>query len=415
MLNDLKHKTKLASTFMRSAEEFGYDIQREFFHPKVMQKDGRRCTVAKNAHTKAAKTTSPQFVFQAEVDHILLEMNENSSIKANGVVYVQNGLYKTAYASEAVILAAGSIGSPTILLKSGVGPAKTFESDDGIKLRKDLPAVGQHLQDHVTTGLDLILLNDTLGLEPWNIYSIGNLLDYFQNGEGPLTMTGCEVLGLVRSSMASAETNCPDLGFMVVPLGATIDGGAHMRRMFNLNDTVWTNYFQPLVSKVTVSLMPVVLHPKSRGSVSIVQDKQNVWKPSINPRYLSHPDDVRLLVEGLRIIEQLLKMPSFRKFNAEINPKALPGCEHHRFASNKYWECYVRHLTLTAYHPVGTCRMGNDPIDSVVQPDTFQVHGIDRLFICDASIMPSMPSGNPQATVGMLAHRFLSTFVGQLT
>lgn len=390
---------------MDGVDEFGYSIPEHFYYPNIMQESGKRWTVAQSLIGHKA-----EILPDAQVERIQFTRDESNGLRATSVVYSQNGMSHVVRATKAIILAAGTVGTPTILLKSGLGPEEFYANQTSLEMQQNLPAVGKHLQDHITTGLDLIHLNESLGWEPWQIYSFSSMKSYFLDGTGPLTTTGCEALGFIRSSLVNRSDDRPDLGFMLVPLGIAIDAGVHMREIFNIDRRVWQDYFEPLIGHTTVSIMPVLLHPRSRGSLTIALDDSYRWKPRIDPQYLSHADDARVLVEGLRIIEQLLHMPSLRKYNAKINPKPFPGCEQHTFRSNAYWNCFVRQLTLTAYHPVGTCRMGADGDDSVVNAENFKVHHVDGLFVCDASVMPQLPSGNPQATVGMLAMKFLARF-----
>lgn len=403
-MNELQYKTEIASAFIRSAEECGYNKHSDFFHPDVIQNSGRRWTVARTATNR-----NHQYVFNAQVERVILDENATGQLKATSVTFIHNGKKYIVNASRAIILAAGTIGTPTVLLKSGIGPKDFYQSNPSLQQKKDLPEVGKNLQDHVTTGLDLILLNDTIGLEPWNIYSYDSLKSYFFESKGPLTMVGCEGLGFIRSSQAPDVKNYPDLSLMLIPIGATVDAGIHFKNILNINDKTWKNYFQQLIGNTTISIMPVLLHPKSRGFVTIELDTENHWIPKIEPNYLSNVDDVNVLTEGIKIIEQLINTPSLQRFNAKINTNKMPGCEMHSFGTESYWNCYVRHLTLTAYHPVGTCRMGQHEGESVIDHKTFQVHSIEKLFICDASVMPSLPSGNPQAVVGMLATKFLES------
>lgn len=449
-LSNLRSTTKLAEAFILSELEMQFDeIQySRFQRPKVMQYKGRRWSVADSYYFKS-NSSMQHIMVNAKVDRIIFDndaiestttttstpigtkssstASADTTMKAVGVIYRKYGRNFEVRATKAVILSSGTIGTPAILLKSGIGPENLYSTKNKtkkerkrmqknllkIELRKHLPAVGEYLQDHVTTGMDLIQLENTIGLEPWYLYSVENLINYFWSGSGPLTMSGCEGLGFIRTKNAyhlNSTDNGPDLGFMVIPMGATVDAGVYFRRILNINDHTWQEYFQPLVGTPTISILPIVLHPKSRGYVSIRLSKENEIETIIQPEYLSHPDDIDVLVTGLKIITKLVNTPLFRAIGAYITERNLPGCMHYEFGSDEYWQCYVQHLTLTAYHPVGTCRMGQDPNNSVVNSTTFQVHGIENLYICDASVMPSMPSANPQAAVGMLAKKFLRSF-----
>lgn len=200
---------------------------------------------------------------------------------------------------------------------------------------------------------------------------------------------------------------------MVIPMGATIDGGTHLRNLLNINDDIWYSYYEPLIDHLSdvqpISILPILLHPKSRGHVSLTP---NTNKLLIDPNYLADDDDLTILIRGIRIIQQLIKMPAMRAMGAEMNPQPLKVCTQNgvKFNTNEYWLCYIRHLTFTAYHPVGTCRMGAEfDKRTVVLQHNFQVKGIINLYVADASTMPTLPSGNPNAVVGMLAKRFVIT------
>lgn len=400
--------SKLGEAVLNATREFKTQNSEivNFLIPKVMQKKGQRWTFGDNYHYKEKQ--GHRILFGARVDKIILDrkVNDPSKLQASGLIYKQNGRLHTVYATKKIILSAGPIGSPAILLKSGVGPAELYERlDNEIEMVKNVTAVGQNLQDHVTTGLNLVLLKENLGLNPWNILSPLSIMQYFANGTGPMTMGGCEGLGFIQTS---SSLPVPDLGFVVIPVGVHADGGIYMRHNFNLKDSVWLQYFQPLVGKSSVSILPVLLHPKSRGYVTLKRRLDNTIHLAINPKYLTSDEDVDLLVMGIRILQKIIKTKPMRDLGAELNTQPYPGCEDDRFDSDSYWKCYIRHLTLTSYHPAGTCRMGFDKNTSVVRPDTFQVHDIDNLYICDSSVMPSLASGNPQAVVGMLAKRFLN-------
>lgn len=439
-LSELRSITKVAEAFLESKSQLPNANEiLDCKLPTVMQSNGQRWSVV-DSYNLWPHTKRHHVISDAKAERILFDGdasdNAKVTLKAVGIRYRKLGHLYEVRATKAVILAGGTIGTPTLLLKSGIGPenlyaqtknqtapkkdttvttnsATTAKADDTpkFKLQKHLPAVGKYLQDHIATGLDLITLNQSIGLEPWNLYSLKHLLDYLWNGQGPWTMGGCEGLAFARTKSAPSDSRAPDLGFMLIPLGLTIDAGVYFRRLFNINERTWKEYFQPLIATQTVSILPIVLHPKSRGFVTIrFAGRDDEVEPIIQPQYLSHPDDIDVLVDGLKMIEQFVKTPAFQELGADITQRPLPGCAQHLFKSDAYWRCYAQHLTFTVYHPIGTCRMGFNESESVVNPNTFQVHGVEHLYVCDASIMPSMPSANPQATVGMLSQKFLHSF-----
>ncbi|CAG2057554.1 unnamed protein product, partial [Timema podura] len=167
---------------------------------------------------------------------------------------------------------------------------------------------------------------------------------------------------------------------------------------------VWQGYFATLSGQQVASFLPVLLHPKSKGEI-LLRDGDPNSLPLINPRYLTDQRDVDTLYRGILLIKKLINTPAMQSLGASLNPNIMPGCEQFLFDSEDYWKCYIRHLTLTAYHPVGTCKMGpkSDP-SSVVDFD-LRVHNSHHLYVIDASIMPSLPSGNINAAVIMIAEK----------
>lgn len=393
-----RFKTKIADAFIAAGEDLIMDG--DFRVPNLNQNNGSRWSAShfnRNYPREGHTLTTNAYVTRVLFQHR----------KAVGVEYISNGMTFHVFATKGVILAAGVIETPKILLLSGVGPASDLKNHS-IPLKLDVPGVGRNLQDHVTTGMDLILINETLEVHPTNLLSVTNLYNYFVYGTGPLTFAGCDALGFVNTEPELMK-NFSDLSFMLMPVGISDDAGIHLAKVINLKDSVWDSYYENLVSKSKISILPILLHPKSRGYIKL-RSNDPLDSPIINPRYLTDDDDIRMLVKGIKIIELLTEMPQMVKFGTEINPAIFPGCSDFLFRTTEYWECYIRQLTLTMYHPVGTCRMGDKTDeDAVVSPTNFKVHGLDNLFIVDGSILPNLPSGNPNAVIAMLAQKFLST------
>ncbi|XP_059608549.1 glucose dehydrogenase [FAD, quinone]-like [Phlebotomus argentipes] len=383
---ELKFRTRLADAFIKAGQE---SQNVNFTLPQVTQKRGMRYTVAN--FYQNLRRNGHRVVLGAFVTKVTFEDDQKT---ADGVKFIKSGKKYSVRARKGVILSAGAVGSPKILLQSGIGP-KDHLADVGIHLRVDLP-VGENLMDHVTTGYNLLLLNESLHLNLQGILSPTSIFSMFFNGEGPMSMPGCESLAILPLN--------PDLSklqFMVMPVGITQDFGIHLRKITNINDKVWKNYFEKMLELHSATILPIVLHPKSRGVVRLRNaDPQS--SPIIDPRYFSHAEDKELLVKGIQFLEKLFETEALQKIGAEINPLLLPGCESHPWSSREYWTCYVEHLTLTTFHPAGTCSIGK-----VVEKD-FRVMQTRKLFVVDASVMPNLPTGNPMGSVGMLANRFLT-------
>lgn len=290
------------------------------------------------------------------------------------------------------------IGTPKILLHSGIGPQDHLQKLN-ITTRVNL-SVGENLQDHVTTGLDLVLLNQTLGIGIEQMFSPYAAFKYFWDGKGPWTTGGCETMGFLPSKYSKSAR--PDIQFMAMTIGISEDRGIFLRKLFQIKDEVWDRYFYLVNTNFTMTILPVLLHPKSRGTVRL-KDKNFDSELYIDPNYLSHKDDINTLIEGIEIIKDLIKTESMQKLGAKLNTNIFPGCETFIFDTKLYWECYVRHLTITSYHAIGTCKMGPDEDYSSVVNYNFQVKHTNKLFIVDGSILPNLPSGNVNGAIIMLA------------
>ncbi|XP_062715587.1 glucose dehydrogenase [FAD, quinone]-like [Aedes albopictus] len=396
-VGELSFSTELSEAFIQAAGEAGLEKEL-FYRPNVSVSGGRRWT---SSHKYADQINEGhEMIFNAVVTKIIFEGK-----RATGLVFSKAGKHVQVKATKGIILAAGTVGSAKILLQSGVGPKEHLD-EIGIKQIAELK-VGENLQDHITTGMDLVLLSKRLPFRVWDLLNPVNIGRYlFDSGRNSsIAFGGCEGLGFVN--LGSNFTH--NLGFMVLPVGITFDAGYHLRNVINLREDVWNRYFQPLVDQgaQSVTILPILLHPESRGTVKL-RDSNPHSSPLIQPNYLREQKDIQTLITGLKILQQMTNQPSMRALGAELNPKPFPGCEQHPFGSDSYWECYIRALTLTIYHPVGTCRMGpEDDPDAVVSNRDFRVHQLDGLYVVDGSIMPNLPSGNPNSVIIALAKHFL--------
>ncbi|XP_011260567.1 glucose dehydrogenase [FAD, quinone] isoform X1 [Camponotus floridanus] len=404
-INELRWSSDFADIFLEAIKELYHDIgdmnlrlDTGFMKAQLMMENGRRWSSDKVLRQKSSYPNLT-ILTHARANKILVNLD-----KAEGIEFLRFGNKYTAIAKKGIILSAGVIESPKLLMLSGIGPKKHLE-DLNISVINDLP-VGQTLMDHILTGLDLIMLNTSLGLNFSDISNPMSALNYFLFGRGPWTSAGVEVLGTFHSALHTNKSTIPDLQLMVLPLGAAKDYGFILKRAMGISDEVYNKYFDSLSNENTITIAPVLLHPKSSGEL-LLQSSNPFDEPLIDPKYLSNKEDIDTLIEGLYFIKKLLKTNALKSYGASLNKKCFPGCENHTFDTREYWKCYVQHLTLTSYHPVGTCRM-NDVVDK-----SFRVYNTKNLYVVDASVLPSLPSGNINAAVLMLAQRAAQIIKGK--
>ena len=298
--------------------------------------------------------------------------------RAVGVEYRKGGVLHQARAERELILAGGAINSPQLLMLSGIGDADQLRPL-GIAMKLHLPGVGANLQDHLSATVahwrkGESPLAHTLRADriTWAM-----LRAYF-GGKGPATELPGGLTAVVRSRPG---LDCPDLQFLF--RGAAIDARPWLPGLAR----GWRDAF---------SLRAALLHPHSRGTVSLVSADAR-QKVRVRPRFLSEPGDLATLCEGVRIARKIFRQKPLDAFRAE---ESSPG--PHR-TSDEEIAAFIRETAVTVHHPACTCRMGEDEL-AVVDPE-LRVRGIERLRVVDASVMPDLVSGNINACVLAIAER----------
>jgi choline dehydrogenase-like flavoprotein len=347
---------------------------------QVTQKNGERYSAAK-AYLMAAKPRpNLQIVCNAQAARIVFD---DDGPVAKGVVYRQStmregGLELTAQARREVILCGGAFASPQLLMLSGVGDAAHLQTV-GIKPRHHLPGVGGNLQDHLDTTLviDTPHLKDLLGLSLRGVVSaVRGALEWRRQRTGMWTTNFAESGGFIKSDPNLAE---PDLQLHFVH-GKLIDHG---------RATTFGHGY---------SCHVCVLRPKSRGTVKLASADAAI-APLIDPQFLSERRDVDLLIKGFKATRHILNQAALKS----LGGKELPSLAAAQ--SDEAIEAYIRSNADTIYHPVGTCKMGPASDPTAVVDHQLKVHGIARLRVVDASIMPTLVGGNTNAPTIMIAEK----------
>ena len=248
-------------------------------------------------------------------------------------------------------------------------------------------------------------LDEPISLVQTRFENIPSILRYAIFDNGPLTVLGgVEGLAWVNTKYANQSDDWPDIEFHFVSGTPAADGGAQIRRAHGVTDYVWEKYFAPIAYRDTWSVIPMLLRPRSVGYIRL-RSSDPYDKPLIYPNYLVDDQDVRVLIEGVKIGLALGETSSFKKLGSRFWAQPFPGCEHLTLWSDPYWACFIRHYSSTIYHPSGTCKMGpaTDPT-AVVDPE-LRVHGIKGLRVIDVSISPNVVSGNTNAPAIMIGEK----------
>ena len=340
-------------------------------------RNGRRCSAAVG-YLKPAAGRSNLAVETSRLVHRI----DFEGLKAVGVTYQRNGKLISVAAEREVILTAGAIGSPKLMLLSGVGPADEIRRH-GIDVSHDLPGVGKNLSDHF--GVDIVAeLNGPKSLEKYDRFplKLWAALEYGLFKSGPVASNVVEGGAFWY---ADKTKKVPDLQFHFLAGSGAEDG------------------VPGVPSGSGITLNSYTLRPKSRGEVRLSSSDPS--DPAlVDPNFLAEPEDVATSAEGVRISCEIFSQHSLRKHILRMhNPAEIPK-------SAKGFAEYARKFGRTSYHPNGTCKMGSDSM--AVVDAKLRVRGMERLRICDSSVFPSLIGSNTNAPTIMVAERAAEFILG---
>ena len=336
---------------------------------QLTTRNGRRCSAAVAYLRPARRRPNLRIVTRAATRSVILEGR-----RAVGVVYADAaGRERVARARREVILCTGALGSPHLLMLSGIGPAEHLK-EYGIEVAVDSPAVGANLQDHLQARLVYKCHEPTLNDEVRSLFDQARIgLRYLATRSGPMTMAASLAVGFMRTR---PEVETPDIQFHVQPWSADSPGeGVHPFSAF------------------TMSVCQ--LRPESRGTVRLKSGDPAEY-PAIHPNYLATETDRRTIVEGVKIARSIAGHEPLR---SRIASEFRPGPDVRGDEALLDW---VRNTATTIYHPTGTCRMGGE---GAVLDARLRVRGVEGLRVADCSIMPEIVSGNTNAPAIMIGEK----------
>ena len=399
--------TPLAAAFVQAGVEMGYentDLNGEkssgFMIAQGTVRRGSRCSTAK-AFLRPARLRPNLHV--AMYSHVTRLMIDPRSKRCFGVEFTRDRKINYIRASKEVILSAGSVNSPQILMLSGIGP-KAELAKHKIPLIKEL-SVGENLQDHIGLGGLTFSVNRPVSIVEHRLQSVSTVLQYAVFGQGPLTILGgVEGLAFVNTKYANASDDLPDIEFHFVSGSTNSDGGNQLRKAHGLTEQFYDTVFGPINNRDTWSIIPMLLRPKSVGSIRL-RSKNPFDYPYIYPNYFQDDFDMKTLVEGVKIAVAVSKTMSMQRFGSNLVAYNWPGCTNIQPFTDLFWECMIRQYSVTIYHPVGTCKMGPYwDTEAVVDPQ-LKVYGVRGLRVIDASIMPKLIGANTNAPTIMIGEK----------
>lgn len=405
-------RTPLIEAFLESGRILGHPTvdynapeKLGFGYVQTTTTYGRRVSAAKAFLHPYRTRTNLHILPRTTATKILIDSDTNT---AYGVQYVRNRLRYEVKARREVIVSAGPIASPQLLMLSGIGPKKHLKSL-GIQVIQDLP-VGRTLYDHITFPGIVFTVNvtDSSIIENRQT-SLRTVIQWLQFGDSVAATPGAvEGIGYMRIPFSDEPEGIPDIELISIGGSLVSDGGPgaskSVRRGMKITDEVFERAFGSIDGTDTWTAFPMLLHPKSKGYLEL-KDTNPFSYPRMYGNYLTHPVDVEKFIASIRHIQALASTPPFQRMGAKIHKAQFPTCREYRFDTDAYWECAVRTLTVTLHHQIATCRMGPErDFRAVVDPE-LRVYGVSRLRVVDSSVIPRTISAHTNAPAIMIGEK----------
>ncbi|CAH0713827.1 unnamed protein product, partial [Brenthis ino] len=335
------------------------------------------------------------------VTKLILDSTKNKVI---GVEFTKRGKKYKILAKKEVIVSAGAINSPQLLMLSGIGPRDHLESLD-IPVIKDLP-VGYNLMDHIAAGGVQFTVQEK-GVPVSSAYILNHLelvFKWMQTHKGPLSLPGgCEALVFLDLKDKFNVTSWPDLELLFI--GGGLNSDPLLSRNFGFDEQIYSDTYSALSSYDAFMVFPMLMRPKSKGRV-MLRSKNPKVHPTLIPNYFEYPEDLKKIVEGIKLAIEISRQTEMKKIGTKIYDVPIAEClKYGPFGSDAYFACQAQMFTFTIYHQSGTCKMGLKSDPSAVVDPRLRVHGITNLRVIDASIMPEIVSSHTNAPTFMIAEK----------
>ncbi|XP_075974818.1 glucose dehydrogenase [FAD, quinone]-like [Anticarsia gemmatalis] len=407
-VSNVPFKTGVVEAFLKAERNFGiptvdYNSPYElgFGYTQAMIHKGHRVSAAKAFLHNHKRRRNLHILTDATATKVLIEPH---SKRAYAVEYIKDGIKRTVRCRREIILSAGPIASPQLLMLSGIGPEEHLKSL-GIPVLVNLQ-VGRILYDHIAFPGVIFRLNTTNAtlLEP-KVATLQNVLQWLHYGDGLLTTTGAvEALGYLKTSVSQDPENVPDIELLSMGGSLVLDSGGALRQSWRLDEKNFHQAYRPLYGLDTWSAVIMLTQPKSRGYLEL-KDTNPFSHPKMYGNYLTDPQDVAAFMDAIKHVIQIGNSEAFKKYDPKLFLPDYETCRSFVPNSDPYWECALRTMLITLHHQIATCRMGpiSDPY-AVVDPE-LRVYGVVGLRVIDSSVIPRPTNAHTAAPAIMIGEK----------
>ena len=370
----------LCQVFLQGCGEVGLPRLEEYndgsaygaFLTQTNQRDGWRCSTEKGYLRPIRKRPNLRIITQAEVETVRV-----ADGRAVGVTLMRDGRREQVDALGEVILCAGAMGSPALLMRSGIGPAAYLRQQD-IEVVCDSAGVGQNLQEHSAAGVSRFVNVPTLNSQTGPLDMASHIVKFFWNRTGPLSAPAVQAMGLAKTREDIAE---PDVQLHFMPM------------VYDLGPDAASAEAKALAKRPAVTISASLCKPRGRGRIELGER----GRPKVVHQLMSNPDDVATLVAGMGLVNRIYETPALKSITIGTrSPEIVP-------TTDEGWIEFLRANTSITWHAVGTCRMGSDA-EAVVDPQ-LRLRGLRGLRVADASVMPTTTSSNTNAPTIMIGEK----------
>jgi choline dehydrogenase len=400
------HRTPLADAFVKGGEELGYKIkdyngetQTGFSYLQATIRDGTRWSASRSFLHPIRNRKNLHVSKMSLVTKILIDPNTKIAF---GVQFVRNKMKYEVHARKEVILSAGAVNSPQLLMLSGIGPRKHL-TDMKIPVIRDLK-VGYNLMDHPALASTLFIVNQSVSyLTEAVVRNRSALVDYLSNRRGPLSVPAAsEGIAFIDTRDPKNPDGNPNIELFFIAAGIPSDITYH--KFLGYTDELYNAVYKQLEGGHCWTAVAIVLQPKSRGRI-MLESADPHQSPLIYHDFYHDPEDLETQLLAIKEVLKLSKTQAFQKFGSKLHDTPIPGCKHLLFGSDDYWRCASKHTASTIWHLSGTCKMGPYWDPGAVVDSRLRVYGVKGLRVIDASIMPMVPAAHTNIPSMMIGEK----------